>query len=119
MNIEKIKLFHHPTCSKSNAVLNYLIENKIDFELIDFIKNPLSITDLKSIVNLLQIAVQALFRENEKLFQEKLAGQNFSDEEWMKILLDNPELLQRPILLKGNSAIIARPLEKAIAFLQE
>lgn len=106
-----IQIFHNPQCSKSNCALDYLKEHKIAFELRDYQQEPLSVAELKEICQLLAVGPESIIRKNEKLFIENFLGKNYSDEEWFEILAENPVLLQRPILVNEDKAVIARPPE--------
>lgn len=113
-----IKVLHNYNCSKSRAILEHLDENNVPFEIIDFIENPLSEIELKTVLKKLNTDVQGLIRKNEALFKEKFANQDLSDDEWIKVLVQNPSLIQRPILIKGNVAMIARPIENVNFFIE-
>ena len=113
-----IKVLHNNNCSKSRAILEHLDENNVPFEIIDFIENPLSEIELKTVLKKLNTDVHGLIRKNEALFKEKFAGQELSDDEWIKVLAENPSLIQRPILIKGNVAMIARPIENVNFFIE-
>ena len=113
-----IKVLHNNTCSKSRAILEHLDENNVPFEIIDFIENPLSEIELKTVLKKLNTDVQGLIRKNEVLFKEKFADKEFTEDEWIKVLAENPSLIQRPILIKGNVAMIARPIENVKFFIE-
>lgn len=113
-----IKVLHNNNCSKSRAILEHLDENNVPFEIIDFIENPLSEIELKTVLKKLNTDVHGLIRKNEVLFKEKFAGQELSDDEWIKVLAENPSLIQRPILIKGNIAMVARPIENVNFFIE-
>ena len=113
-----IKVLHNNNCSKSRAILEHLDENNVPFEIIDFIENPLSEIELKTVLKKLNTDVHGLIRKNEALFKEKFASQELSDDEWIKVLAENPSLIQRPILIKGNIAIVARPIENVNFFIE-
>ncbi len=113
-----IKVLHNNNCSKSRAILEHLDENNVPFEIIDFIENPLSEIELKTVLKKLNTDVHGLIRKNEALFKEKFAGQELSDDEWIKVLAENPSLIQRPILIKGNIAMVARPIENVNFFIE-
>lgn len=113
-----IKVLHNNNCSKSRAILEHLDENNVPFEIIDFIENPLSEIELKTVLKKLNTDVHGLIRKNEALFKEKFAGQELSDNEWIKVLAENPSLIQRPILIKGNIAMVARPIENVNFFIE-
>ena len=113
-----IKVLHNNNCSKSRAILEHLDENNVPFEIIDFIENPLSEIELKTVLKKLNTDVHGLIRKNEALFKEKFAGQELSDDECIKVLAENPSLIQRPILIKGNIAMVARPIENVNFFIE-
>ena len=113
-----IKVLHNNNCSKSRAILEHLDENNVPFEIIDFIENPLSEIEIKTVLKKLNTDVHGLIRKNEALFKEKFAGQELSDDEWIKVLAENPSLIQRPILIKGNIAMVARPIENVNFFIE-
>lgn len=112
-----VKVLHYPSCSKSRAVLEFLDENGVHFELIDLQQDPLSTGEIKTLLKKLGLSAQELIRKNEALYKEKYEGKNLSEEEWIQMLSENPSLIQRPILVKPNVALVARPLENAKYFL--
>ncbi|MCU7614009.1 arsenate reductase (glutaredoxin) [Chryseobacterium sp. GMJ5] len=114
-----VKVLHHGSCSKSNAVLEYLDENGVPFEIINIIEDPLSELEIKTILKKLNQEVSHIIRKSEKLYLEKYAGKDFSEEEWIKILAENPSLIQRPILIKGSVAMIGRPVENVKFFIEK
>ncbi|UOE40076.1 arsenate reductase family protein [Chryseobacterium suipulveris] len=114
-----IKVLHNNSCSKSRGILEYLDENGVPFEVIDFVNDPLSVNELNAVLKKLNMGVHEIIRKNETLYKEKFADQNFSDEEWVKILTENPELIQRPILIKSSVAMIGRPLENVKYFIEK
>lgn len=113
-----IKVLHNAHCSKSNAVLEYLEEKKIGFTVINIINEPLSVLEIKTVLKKLNQNISEIIRDNEKLYKEQFADKDYSDEEWLNILSENPSLLQRPILIKGSEAIIGRPIEKVVDFIE-
>lgn len=114
-----VKVLHNTNCSKSKAVLEYLDENGVPFEIINIIEDPLSITELKTVLKKLNQSVFHIIRKNERLYIEKFAGKNYSEEEWTKILSENPTLIQRPILIKGSVAMLGRPVENVKYFIEK
>ncbi|PUB32842.1 arsenate reductase [Elizabethkingia sp. YR214] len=113
-----IQILHNSRCSKSREALQYLEEQKIDFELINIIQNPLSKEEVVSVLQKLGIKAEDLVRKSDALFKEKYAGQELNEEDWINVLVDNPTLIQRPIVIKDNKAVIGRPLENIIDFLK-
>lgn len=114
-----VKVLHNGSCSKSNAVLEYLDENGVPFEIIDMVEDPLSPLEIKTVLKKLNQTVFDLIRKNEKLYLEKFADKNFSEEEWINILAENPSLIQRPIIIKGSVAMLGRPVENVKYFIEK
>lgn len=112
-----IKVLHNNVCSKSRAILEHLDENNVAFEIIDFIENPLTILEMKTVLKKLHMSAPEIIRRNEPLFKEKFAHQNLTEEEWITVLVENPSLIQRPILIKGEVAMIGRPIENVKYFI--
>lgn len=114
-----IKVLHNNSCSKSRGILEYLDENGVAFEVIDIVNDPLSEMEIKAVLKKLNMNVQEIIRTNEKLYQENYAGKDFSEDEWIRILSENPSLIQRPILIKGSVALIGRPLDNVKFFIDK
>ena len=114
-----IKVLYNNFCSKSRAILEHLDENNVEFEIIDFIENPLSEIELKTVLKKLNTDVHGLIRKTDLLFKEKFADKIFSDDEWIKVLSENPSLIQRPILIKGGIAMFGRPIENVKFFIDK
>ena len=114
-----VKVLHNGNCSKSNAVLEYLDENGVPFEIINIMEDPLSILEIKTVLKKLNQSVFHIIRKTEKLYLEKFAGKNYSEDDWVKILSENPSLIQRPILIKGSVAMLGRPLENVKFFIEK
>ena len=113
-----LKVLHNGNCSKSKAVLEYLDENGVAFEIIDLIDDPLTDLEIKTLLKKLNQSVQDLIRKDDRFFVENSAGKNLSDEEWITVLVNNPSLIQRPILIKGSVALLGRPIENVKLFIE-
>ncbi len=114
-----VKVLHNGNCSKSNAVLEYLDENGVPFEIINIVEDPLSVLELKTVLKKLNEDVSHIIRKEEKPYLEKYAGKDFTEDEWLKILSENPSLIQRPILIKGSVAMLGRPVENVKFFIEQ
>lgn len=114
-----VKVLHNGNCSKSNAVLEYLDENGVPFEIINILEDPLTELEIKTVLKKLNQSVFHIIRKNEKLYVEKFAGKNLSEEEWIRILAENPSLIQRPIIIKGSVAMLGRPVENVKYFIDK
>ncbi|HKL40506.1 MAG TPA: arsenate reductase (glutaredoxin) [Cryomorphaceae bacterium] len=108
---DKYTIYHNPRCRKSREALNFLVEEGVDHEVVKYLDEPLKPKDLKLILAKLDLSVSDVIRKEEQLFKQKYRGLDFTDDEWLKVLQENPKLLQRPIVVKGSKAVIGRPLE--------
>ena len=82
------------------------------------VNEPLSVIEIKSVLQKLGIGIRDLVRTNEKIFVENYEGKDLSDDELLHLLEKHPELIQRPIVIKGSKAVIGRPLEKVKEFVE-
>ncbi|MDA0881748.1 MAG: arsenate reductase (glutaredoxin) [Bacteroidetes bacterium] len=106
-----MKIFHNPRCRKSREALAFLEEKNIDHEVVLYLQNTPTLDELKALRKALNIPAEAMLRKGEKRFKEEFKGQINSDDEWLKIMQENPVLIERPIIIDQNRAVIARPLE--------
>jgi arsenate reductase (glutaredoxin) len=115
--MKKLSIYHNPRCSKSREVLALLTEKDIQTEVIEYLKTPLTKKNLKVLLTKLNLKPIDVIRTNEDIFKKKFKGKNFKDEEWIQILIENPILIERPIVVDEYKAIIARPTEKVLEFI--
>ncbi|WP_298496425.1 arsenate reductase (glutaredoxin) [uncultured Algibacter sp.] len=106
-----IKIYHNNRCSKSRCGLDILEKSGKDFEIIKYLDDVPSAKELKDIINLLKIKPIDLVRKNESIWKEKFKGKTLSEKELIEIMVANPKLIERPIVINGNKAIIGRPPE--------
>ena len=106
-----MKIYHNPRCKKSREGLQFILDKGIEAQVIDYIKNPLSENELKEIVMKLGKKPGEIVRTQEEYFRKNLKGHHFTDEEWIKILVENPKLIPRPIVVEKHKAVIAQPPE--------
>ena len=113
-----ITIYYNPKCSKCRQTLA-LLQEKTDEEIniIEYLKTPPSIEELQQILQKLNLNPQEIIRKGEEEFQE-FKGKEFSDKEWIQILHDHPKLIQRPIVIINEKAVIARPPENVLKILQ-
>lgn len=113
-----MKIYHNPRCSKSRDSFNLLKEKKLDFETVEYLKTPLTKEELKDVLVKLNIPAQELIRKGEKDFKENFKGKELSEDEWVDAMLAFPKLIERPIVVKGDKAVIGRPIEKVIELIE-
>ncbi|MCO7184740.1 MULTISPECIES: arsenate reductase (glutaredoxin) [Tenacibaculum] len=106
-----IKIYHNPRCSKSRQGLEILENSGKEFETVKYLDTIPSTEELKGVISLLNISPIDLVRKNEKIWKEEYKGKELSDAEIIKAMVDNPKLIERPIVINGNKAVIGRPPE--------
>ena len=105
-----MEILHNPRCSKSRATLNIIIENNIEPTIRLYLDDPLSVKEIKVLLKKLNISVEKIIRKNEEIYK-KLNLKNADQSLLIKKISENPILLERPIVIKGENAIIGRPPE--------
>ena len=106
-----LKIYHNPQCKKSRAGLHHLQSKGIPFEIIEYIKNPLSEKQIEKLLVKLNVRPEGILRKQEDYFRKNLKSKNFHDHEWVRILSQNPKLIQRPIVEADYKAVIGDPIE--------
>lgn len=106
-----MKIYHNPRCAKSRAGLKYLEEKMADFEIVRYLETGLNEKELADVIAKTGKPVFDFVRTQEKIYKEQFKGKTLSDKEWIKVLAKNPKLLQRPIVVKGEKAVLGNPPE--------
>jgi arsenate reductase len=113
-----IKIFHNPRCSKSREALEFLNNKGINPEVILYLENFLSEETIKNLLKMLKISAREIMRKKEPEYKEQdLSNPNLTEEQLIKAIAKTPKLLERPIVINGNKAVIARPLENILQIL--
>jgi len=107
-----LQIYHNPRCTISRKVLEEVRKSSNEVEVIEYLKKIPTVKELKLLLSKLNLKPLQIVRTSEKLFKEKFKGKNFTDEEWIQILHENPVLIERPIVVKNNKAILCRPPER-------
>jgi len=111
------QILHNPRCGKSRNCLAFLKDNDATFEVINYLENPLSKTELETLIDKLTIKPLELVRQKEKIWIENFKGKSLTDDEIINALATYPILIERPIVIKDRKAIIAREIEKVKNFI--
>ena len=112
-----MKIYHNPRCSKSRQTLQLIKESGREVEIIEYLTTPPTFKELKSVIFQLGISPEQLLRKNEVVFKEKYKGKSLSDDEWIQAMIDHPKLIERPIVIDGEKAILGRPPENVLSLL--
>ncbi len=115
---KKIQILYNPRCSKCREALSLLEEENCEIEIKEYLKETLTKKELKNILAKLDLKAFDIVRQKEDLFIKKFRGKDFTNEEWIQLLIENPILIERPIVIDGYKAIIGRPPELVIDLLQ-
>jgi arsenate reductase (glutaredoxin) len=114
-----IKIYHNPRCPKSRAGLEYLKSKIKGIEIVEYMNVGLNPDNIKEILLKTQLCPLDLVRKQEELYKKELKGKSFTDQEWIKIICENPKLLIRPIVLGKHKALLADPVEKINTLLKQ
>ncbi len=109
-----MKIYHNPRCSKSRKTLSLIKEKNQKIEIIEYLKNNLTISELENIINKLNMQPIDLVRKNEKIWKENLKKKKRSQQEIIKLMIKNPKIIERPIVVNGDQAVIGRPPENVL-----
>ena len=104
-------IYHNPRCKKSRAGLQYASDKNMDFQVREYLKDALSEAELTSLMMKLNQKPRELIRTQEEIYRKELKGLNLNDEEWIKVMVENPKLIQRPIVEGKYKAVVGDPPE--------
>ena len=107
-----VQIFHNPRCKKSREGLEYLKSKNIDFEIVEYLKTGLDTDTLCAVAAKTGLKPHDLIRTQESVYKSDYKGKSFDDDQWLRIICENPKLLQRPIVVGETKAILAQPPEK-------
>ena len=113
-----MKIYHNTRCRKSREGVQYLTDKKINFEIFDYLKEGVSEDDIKSILKNLNMSAIEIVRKNEKIWKDNFKGKELKEEQIIIILCEEPKLIERPIIVHKNKAVIGRPKENIDNLLQ-
>ncbi len=115
---EKITVYEKPTCTTCRNLAELLKENGIGYERVNYYIDPLSEEKLREILGKANLKPFDILRKKEPLFKELNITEDTPSEEVIKLIAENPNLLQRPIVEVGDKAVLARPVEKALELIK-
>ena len=114
-----LKIFHNPRCSKSRQTLAILSENGIDVDIIEYLKDVPSKEALRQIINILEIKPRDLLRKGEAAYKENnLRREDLTEDDLIQFMVDNPILIERPIVYDDKRAIIGRPPDNVLKLIK-
>ena len=114
-----ITVYHNPKCRKSRAGLEYVKSTGLAAEVREFIREGITAEEVKQLTVMLGIKPFGLVRTQEEYYRENLKDQDFTDDDWCRILSENPRLIRRPVVVCDGRAVLADPPEKADLILKK
>lgn len=112
-----IKLYHNPRCRKSREGLAILEKSGKEFKIVEYLKEVPTKDELADIIALLQVKPIDIIRKNEPVWKEQYKGKSLSDTQLITAMAENPKLIERPIVIHNNKAVIGRPPENILNIL--
>ena len=107
-----IKIYHNPRCSKSRMGVSYLEEKNLDFEIIKYLQDEFTVESLTAVIHQLNIKPIELIRKNEAIWKSEYKNIDLTDDQLIEAMVKKPKLIERPIVVNNNKAVVARPTEK-------
>tara|TARA_B100000482_G_scaffold154778_1_gene116667 strand:+ start:58 stop:396 length:339 start_codon:yes stop_codon:yes gene_type:complete len=109
-----MKIYHNPRCNKSRQTLALLQENGVEPDVVLYLDNIMTADELRGLLAKLGISPMQLVRKGETVWKEKYKGKPLSDNQVIEAMIANPKLIERPIVVKDQSAVLGRPPENVI-----
>ena len=116
--MQRVTLYHNPGCKSSRGAMELLSSRKVEFETIEYLKHPPARAALDEIIAILEAPVADLVRKDKRFGELALKAEDYvTKDAVVTLLLEHPELMQRPIVIRAGRAVIARPPEKLLTLL--
>ena len=109
--MQNIQIWHNPKCSKSRAAMELLENKNIDANVVKYLEQNPTKEQIKDVLKKLRISAKELLRTSEDIYKELNLNQIDDEETLIDFMVKNPILIERPIIIKGDKAVIARPIE--------
>lgn len=115
----KWTIYHNPRCTKSREALQLLRERNIEPTVVEYLKEVPTEREMEMLLMKLGIPAEGLLRKGEEVFKQKFKGLKLNEHEWVKVMREYPQLIERPIVVKDHKAAIGRPIDKVVDLLEE
>ncbi|MFC6999006.1 arsenate reductase (glutaredoxin) [Rufibacter roseus] len=112
-----LTIYHNNRCSKSRETLALLQSSGQPLKVVHYLTDTPSAEELQTVLEKLGLGPEDIIRKGEKLYKEVYAGQHLTQQEWLQVLVQNPVLIERPIVVHGNKAVIGRPPQNVLSIL--
>jgi len=112
-----VKIYHNPRCSKSRQTLALLQEQGLKIDIIEYLKNPPSVSELTNILSMLGKQPLELMRTGEDEFKAHFHNKTLTSDESISLMVAHPKVIERPIVVNGDKAAVGRPPENVLTIL--
>lgn len=106
-----LKIYHNTRCSKSRQTLELIQQAGQDVEVVDYLKTPPTAEEISSLLQKLNMKPEQLIRQGEAIYKKNYKGKQLTDQELIEAMVAHPVLIERPIVVKGDKAVLGRPPE--------
>jgi len=107
-----ITIYHNPRCSKSRESIAFMEQQGVAYKIIKYLDANLTSSDIKALLQKLNFSPIELVRTKDSFWQENFASQTLSDDDIVQAMVTHPQIIERPVVVNGSKAIVARPTEK-------
>ncbi len=114
-----ITIYHNPRCRKSRETLALIQESGVAFEIVEYLKTPLNPEQFRALLHKLQMQPDELLRKGESIWKEKYKGRALGEDEILRAMAEHPKLMERPIVVRGQRAVLGRPPENVHRLLRD
>ena len=112
-----VTIYHNPRCSTSRQVLEMIRAAGVEPRIVEYLKTPPSRDELRAVLQKLGMKASELVRRGEEEYKQHYAGRTLTEDEWLDALIEHPILIERPIVVRGDHAVVGRPPEKVLELL--
>lgn len=109
-----LTIYHNPRCSKSRETLHLINDSKSEVEIVEYLVKIPTEKELRILLDKLGMQASEIVRKSEAIFKEEYKGKTLTNDEWIKAMVKYPKLIERPIVVKGDKAVLGRPPENVL-----
>ena len=114
-----LTIYHNPRCRKSREAIQYMEGRGITLKIVKYLDQLFDVNSLGEVLKKIDMKPSEIVRRNEILWKKEYDGNNLSEDQILKLLVEQPRLIERPIVTSGNKGVLARPIESLIEFLNQ
>ncbi len=109
-----LTIYHNPRCSKSRETLKIIEENGAEVKIVEYLSHVPTKPELIDLLKMLKVPAKEIVRKGEPIYKELYKDKELSEDQWVEAMISHPKLIERPIVVKGNQAILGRPPQNVI-----